>query len=87
MQAIQNYVPITTAKAKLLDLIRSLHNTDEAIAITKKGVPEAVLISMEKFEGLLETIEVLADKKTIAQLQKSLQDAKHGRWVDADEVL
>jgi len=51
MHRIENYVPITQAKSKLMDLVRSLHDTDDTIAITKNGVPEAVLISMDKFEG------------------------------------
>ncbi len=58
MQTIQDYVPITQAKNRLLDMVRAIHDTDNAIAITKNGVPEAVLISIEKFEVLLETIEI-----------------------------
>ena len=46
MQTIQDYVPITQAKNKLLDMVRSIHDNDNAIAITKNGIPEAVLISM-----------------------------------------
>lgn len=87
MQIIQDYVPITQVKSRLLDMVRSLHQTDNAIAITKNGVPEAVLLSIEKFEGLLETIEVLADETAMAQLRGGVEDAKHDRWVDMAEVL
>lgn len=44
VQAIKTYVPITQAKAKLLDMVRQLHNTNDTIAITKIGIPEAVLL-------------------------------------------
>lgn len=47
----------------LLDLIRNIKDSDEAIAITKNGVPEAVLISMKKFQGLLETLDLLSNEK------------------------
>ena len=87
MQTLDNFVPITQAKSKLLDMVRSIHDRDDSYAITKNGVPEAVLISMKKFEGLLETIEILADQEAIAQLRDSIADVKHGRTVDADEVL
>ncbi len=87
MQRIENYVPITKAKSKLLDMVRSLHDTDDTIAITKNGVPEAVLISMDKFEGLLETIEVLADAETMVQLKDSMEDVRKNRLVDMQEVL
>ncbi|MCP4626008.1 MAG: type II toxin-antitoxin system Phd/YefM family antitoxin [bacterium] len=51
---IQDYIPITKAKAAFLDIIRKIEGSEDAIAITKNGVPEAVLLSMAKFEGLLE---------------------------------
>lgn len=87
MQTIQDYVPITQAKNKLLDMVRTIHNTDNAIAITKNGVPEAILISMEKFEGLLETIDVLVDDESRNILKKSAEDLKAGRLVDLEDVL
>jgi prevent-host-death family protein len=87
MQTIQNYVPITMAKTKLLTIVKSLHDSDDTVAITKKGVPEAILMSMSKFEGLLETIEILADSEGVDQLRNSIEDAKHDRWVEMDEVL
>lgn len=87
MQTIETYVPITQAKAKLLDMIRQLHDTNDTIAITKNGIPEAVLLSMKKFDGLLETIDVLADPAMMAQLQASSQDVQAGNLIDLDEAF
>ena len=68
-------------------MVRSIHDRDDSFAITKNGVPEAVLISMKKFESLLETIEILADQEAMSQLRNSMEDVKKGRLVDVDEVL
>ncbi|MBN1932251.1 MAG: type II toxin-antitoxin system Phd/YefM family antitoxin [Desulfobacterales bacterium] len=87
MQTIESYVPITQAKAKLLDIVRQLHDTDDTIAITKNGVPEAVMLSMKKFEGLLETIDILADPKMMKQLKGSAKDVKAGRLIDIEEAF
>lgn len=87
MQILENFIPITQAKSKLLDMVRSIHDKDDTFAITKNGVPEAVMISMGKFEGLLETIEVLADQDAMAQLRASQEDVAQGRFVDLDEIL
>jgi antitoxin YefM len=87
MQAIEAYVPITQAKAKLLDMVRQIDDTNDAIAITKNGIPEAVLLSMKKFDGLLETIDVLADQVMMEQLRESFKDVKAGRLIDLDEAL
>ena len=84
MQTIETYVPITQAKAKLLDMVRQLRDTNDTIAITKNGVPEAVMLSMKKFEGFLETIDILADPELMKQLKGSAKDVKTGRLIDLD---
>jgi len=87
MQIIQDYIPVTKAKAVFLDLIRKIQGSDDAIAITKNGVPEAVMISMKKFQGLLETLEILSDEKAMQSIRKSIREAHKGMWVDSDEVF
>lgn len=87
MEAIQDYIPVTKAKAQLLEIIRKIQNSDEAIAITKNGEPEAVLMSMEKFNGLLETLDILADEKAMASIKKSIKQALEGKWLSYEEVF
>ena len=87
MLTIQDYIPVTKAKSKLLDIIRKIESSDDTIAITKNGVPEAVLLSMSKFEGLVETLAVLSDEKAMKSLRKSIKEAREGKWLDFDEVF
>ena len=75
------------AKSQFLEIIRKIENSDETVAITKNGVPEAVMISMKKYEGLLETLEILSDKKAMKSLRKSIKEAQEGKWLDIDEVF
>ena len=86
MQTIQDYIPVTKAKSMLLELVRKIQDSDDTIAITKNGVPEAVLISMNKYLGLLETMEILVDEKAMKSIRKSIQEANKGMWVDFDEI-
>ena len=86
MQTIQEYIPVTRAKSMLLELVRKIQDSEDTIAITKNGVPEVVLISMNKYLGLLETMEILADEKAMKSIRKSIQEADKGMWVDFDEV-
>ena len=87
MLTIQDYIPVTKAKSALLDIIRKIESSDDAIAITKNGVPEAVLLSMSKFEGLMETIEILSDEKAMKSIRKSIREAQDGKWLDFDKVF
>ncbi len=87
MSEIQKFVPITKAKNELLELIRQVEKEDSTIAVTKNGVPAAVILSMDKFEGLLETLDILSDEKTMKSLKKSLRQGRAGKWVSYDEVF
>jgi antitoxin YefM len=87
MLTIQDYIPVTKAKSKLLDIIRKIESSDDTVAITKNGVPEAVLLSMSKFEGLVETLEVLSDETAMKSIRKSIKEAREGKWLDFDEVF
>jgi len=87
MQPIQTYIPVTKAKGELLNLIRKISDSDDAIAITKNGVPEAVLISMTRFKSILETLDILSDEKAMKSIRKSIREANRGEWVDFDDVF
>ncbi|MBW2058986.1 MAG: type II toxin-antitoxin system Phd/YefM family antitoxin [Deltaproteobacteria bacterium] len=87
MKEIQDYIPITKAKNILLEIIRKIEKDDDTIAITKKGVPIAVILSMEKYKGLLETLDILSDPDAMASLRKSIQEAKRKEWVPYEEVF
>jgi antitoxin YefM len=79
------YIPVSKAKSQLLRLIREIEQRQEPVALTRDGVPAAVLLSIEQFQGLLETLEILADSKTMRGLRRSLRQAEQGRWLsDAD---
>lgn len=87
MADLAQYVPVSKAKNRLLRLIRELEARQEAIALTRDGVPTAVLLSMEQFNGLRETIEILSDRSTVRALRRSLKQAAQDRWVSYRDVF
>ena len=87
MPYVDQYISVTEAKNRLLDLIRKLKTRHEVLAITRDGVPTALLLSMEQYDGLLETIELLADQHAMRVLKRSLKQAQAGRWVSHEAVF
>jgi len=78
MPHVDQFVSVTEAKNKLPGLIRNLKIRPEVVAITRDGVPAAVLLSMDQFEGLMETIEILCDRRTMPALRRAMKQAKAG---------
>ena len=87
MELIQEYIPVTKVKSSLLELLRRIKVSDGTIAITKNGVPEAVLLSMDRFQGILETLEILSDEKAMESIRRSIREGNKEMWVDFEEVL
>ena len=87
MPHVDQIVSVTEAKNRLLNLIRNLKSNPEVVAITRDGVPAAVLLSMEKFEGLMETIEILSDPVAMRSIRRSLRQARAGKWIGHEAVF
>jgi antitoxin YefM len=81
MPQIDEFISVSEAKNKLPDLIRRMKHKQEVIAITRDGVPSAVLLSMDQLVGLMETIEILSDQKAMRVLRRSLKQVEKGQWV------
>jgi len=54
--------------------------------VTRRGRPVMTLLSLEDYEGLLETIEILSDKTAVGRIKKSLKQARQGRIVAWEDV-
>jgi len=87
MQQPDAYVPVTEAKNRLLELVRGMARKDEVVAITRDGVPAAILVSVNRFREWMETLEILSDAKTVASLRRSLGQAARGKWEQAESVF
>jgi prevent-host-death family protein len=79
-------VPLSEAKTHLARLLAEVETLGEAVTITRSGRPAGVLLSVEEYEGLLETLDILGDEKLMASVRKGLRDAERGRVVGDDEV-
>jgi antitoxin YefM len=87
MPTIDQYVPITKAKDHLLDLARDVERDDNVVAITRNGVPAAILLSPARYEGLLETLEILGDIRTMKALRRSIRQAAAGKWLTESQAF
>jgi prevent-host-death family protein len=89
-KALMSYsetVPLSKAKACLSEFIRRVREEHESFAITHRGRVEGVLLSIEEYESLVETLEILSDRDLMASIRRGLKDEKAGRLHPYTEVL
>jgi prevent-host-death family protein len=79
-------IPVTQAKKELLEIVKEMAEEDITVAVTKNGVPVSVLMSADCNEGLLETIEILADRSVVKALSRSSKELQTGKVLTHEEA-
>lgn len=86
MDDILQIMPVTKVKRGLLDIIKSMQEEDSTITLTRNGEPVGVMMTPDRYEAILETIEILADKNVLASLRSSAKEFKTGKRYTDEEV-
>ena len=84
---IDHSISVSEAKAKLASLVRSVRQKSEIVALTHHGVPSAVLLSIDQYQGFIETAEILSDRKATRSFRHLLKQAGKRRWVNHRKVF
>ena len=79
-------IPLSEAKAKLSELVKDVSETHEIITISKGGVPASVMMSVDEYESLIETLEILSDPETMKKLKQAEKELKEGKFLTHKEV-
>ena len=54
--------------------------------VTHNGYSAAVMMSVEEYESLIETLEILSDPELMAQLRKAKKEKEKGKFLTHEEV-
>jgi antitoxin YefM len=79
-------LPLSAAKAQLARLLTEVDDLGERVVITRSGRPVGVLLSVDEYEGLMETLDILSDPELCRAIQAGLEDAAQGRLLSHEEV-
>ena len=79
-------IPLSEAKSHLTRLLKEVEELGEGVLITRSGRPAGVLINAEEYEGLLETLEILADPTLRKAVRAGLAEAEKGATLTHGEV-
>ena len=86
MEDFQLILPVTKVKRELLDILKRMEEDESTIALTRNGEPVGVMMTLSRYEALLETIEILSDKAILESLKKSKKDFEEKKVFSDDEV-
>jgi len=79
-------ITTTEAKKRLLELIRDTDTSFERYLITRNGEPKAILMSVDDYEGWIETLELMNDPEAIGQIRKARKELDAGKGVSFESI-
>lgn len=86
MKELDKILPVTQVKRHFLDILKSIEEDDSTFAVTRNGEAVGIIMTPGRYESLLETIEILSDKKIMGKLESSAKDFKAGQVYTHEEV-
>ena len=73
--------PLAEAKKHLSSLVKEADAAYDRIIITKNGVEKAVLLSVDEYEGLIETLDLLSNKEERQAIARAKKQVRRGQTV------
>ncbi|MGD0199517.1 MAG: type II toxin-antitoxin system Phd/YefM family antitoxin [Bryobacteraceae bacterium] len=85
---VSRSLPMIEARSRLTNLPEELEREGQAgaVAVTRRGKPVLAILPWELYEGLAETLEIMADKKLTAALRRGLRECEAGKTIPWEEA-
>jgi antitoxin YefM len=80
-------VPASQAKTHFSSLMKRIREQHESFAISQRGKIEGVLLGINEYESLVETLEILSDREMMASLDRGLREEKEERLYSHEDVF
>ena len=82
-----NTISASKARDNLYKILDEVKNGLKSYTITLRGEAQAVVINPEELEAWEETLDILSDNKLVAQILKSQEEIKMGKYLNEDDVI
>lgn len=64
-------LPLSEVKTRLPELVAGVQEREEEVIVTKNGRPAAILMNIDEYTRLKETLDVLSDSGLMSQIAES----------------
>lgn len=80
-------ISASKARDNLYKILDEVKNGLKSYTITLRGEAQAVVINPEELEAWEETLDILSDNKLVAQILKSQEEIKMGKYLNEDDMI
>lgn len=79
-------VSVKDLRPHLAEVLKDISSKFDRYIITKHGKPEAIMMNVEDYESIIETMNIQADRETMRRIRQAERDLKKGKGRDLDIV-
>ena len=72
-------IPFSDARANLKQVIDNVVDDVDVTLITRRDAPNAVVMSQEHYDSLMETVYLLRSPANVAHLERSIKQLRAGK--------
>ena len=80
-----NTITLKELRPELPEVIKNIDTRLDRYIITKRGRPVVVMMNIDDYESMLETVEVLSDKQTVKRIKKAKEEIYKGQTISLKE--
>lgn len=80
------YVTLKTLRPKLPKIMAEIDSKMDRFIITKRGRPAALMMAIDDYESLLETLAILSDSRLMKKIRQAEAAIKKGSIKSLDRV-
>ena len=77
---------LASVKARFSQVIDDVVGTHERVTVTRNGSPVAIILAVEDYESLMETLEILSDRHAVADIREAEQHIAQGQVFGEEQV-
>jgi len=79
-------ISLKSLRPRLPEIMSEVDSKMDRFVITKRGRPVALLMSIDDYESILETLDILSNTHLMKRLKKARADVKAGRVASLDVI-
>ncbi len=80
-------VSVRKLRTNLAHVLEDVTARMDRYVISKRGQPKAIIMCIDDYEGWLETLSIMADKKTMNDIREAREEITRGKHYSFEEVF
>jgi antitoxin YefM len=83
---VMKAMSLAAAKTRFSALVEEVVTTHEQVTVTRNGEPAVIVLAVEDYESLLETLAILQDPADRAEFDQARREADEGDVIEEEEM-